>query len=422
MKKCVCFLLLLTLTLALLAGCAPADQPVLEQPADPPIQNVDDIKPDITFESAYTDLAVALFQQTAKANLDKNLLISPLSIQLALAMTANGADGQTRQEMEALIGRGIDLEALNAYLHSYVENLPSQEKAKLSIANSIWLRDQKQLTVEESFLQSNQDYYNAEVFKRSFDETTVKEINNWVDHNTAGMIDQILDKIDQQSMMYLINAMAFDAEWMVPYYDFAIADGSFTSLTGQQQTVPMLHGSEHYYLSDGHATGFVKPYVGGQYSFVVLLPNQGVDLYDYIGSMTAQQLTETLAGAEDVNVITQLPSFRYDFSQNMNDILRELGMPTAFEPDHADLSKLGKIEENNLYIGNVVHKTFIQVDGLGTKAGAATIVEVYAGSAMIPEPQPRPKEVIVDRPFVYMILDMENNLPLFIGCVTEITE
>ena len=419
MKKCICFLLLVALTLALLAGCAPADKPVPEQPTDPPANDAPDFR-QVTFEDAYTDLAVALFQQTAAVNQDKNMLISPLSIQLALAMTANGADGQTRQEMEALLGRGIDLDALNACLRAYVKKLPSGKAAKLSIANSIWFRDQKNLTVEQSFLQINKDYYDAEVFQRPFDETTVKEINNWVDHSTDGMIDQILDSIDQQSMMYLINAMAFDAEWAEQYYDFSISDGSFTTYAGQQQTVPMMHGSESRYLSDGRATGFIKPYAGNQYSFVVLLPNQGEDLYDYIGSLSAQQLTETLAGAENVNVITQLPSFRYEFTQSMNDILKEIGMPTAFDPDRADLSKLGKIEENNLFIGNVLHKTFIQVDGLGTKAGAVTMVEVYAGAAMGPAPEP--KEVIVDRPFVYMIVENETNLPLFIGCVTEITE
>ena len=422
MKKWICFLLLAAMALSLLAACAPAGQQA-EQPSDqqlPPAQNVGDKKTDVTFENAYTDLSVALFQQTAAASLEKNVLISPLSIQLALAMTANGADGQTRQEMETVLGRGINLEDLNACLHTYVEGLPSEEKAKLSIANSTWFRDQKKLTVEKSFLQINKDYYDAEVFQRPFDETTVKEINNWVDHNTDGMIDQIIDQIDELTMMYLINAMAFDAEWAEPYYETAIRDGSFTDISGKEQTVSMLHGSESQYLSDGRATGFTKSYAGGKYSFAVLLPNEGEDLYDYISSLTAQQLTKTLDSAENATVITQLPKFSYEFSLNMNDTLKKMGMPTAFDPDKADLSKLGSSTAGNLYIGNVLHKTFIQVDGLGTKAGAVTVVEIPAEGAF--EPDPNIKEVIVDRPFVYMIVDNETNLPLFIGCVTEITE
>lgn len=424
MKKCICLLLLLAMTVSLFTACAPAgkqqaDQP-FNQPDLPPAQNVGDKNTDATFESAYTDLAIALFQRSAAASREENLLISPLSIQLALAMTANGADGQTRQEMETLLG-GIHLEELNAYLRTYVKELPSEQKAKLSIANSIWFRDEaNRLTVEEDFLRTNRKYYDAEVFQRAFDETTVKEINNWVDHNTDGMIEQILDKIDDASMMYLINAMAFDAEWAEPYYETAIRDGSFTDISGKEQTVTVMHGGESAYLDDGRATGFLKPYAGGDYSFAVLLPNEGEDLYDYISSMTAQQLTNTLAGAEKVSVITQLPSFRYEFSRNMNDILKEMGMPTAFDPDKADLSKLGSFDDGNLFIGNVLHKTFVQVDGMGTKAGAVTMVEVYAGAAMAPAPEP--KKVIVDRPFVYMIVDSDTNLPLFIGCVTEITE
>ena len=420
MKKCVCFLLLVALILALLAGCVPADKPVPEQPTDPPANDAPNFQ-QVTFEDAYTDLAVALFQQTAAVNQDKNMLISPLSIQLALAMTANGADGQTRQEMETLLGGGIPLEDLNAYLHTYVEKLPSEEKAKLSIANSIWFRDEaKRLTVEEAFLQTNSDYYSAEVFQRPFDETTVKEINNWVDHNTDGMIDQIIDQIDELTMMYLINAMAFDAEWADPYYETAIREGSFTDISGKEQTVTVMHGSEEQYLSDGKATGFLKPYSGGKYSFAVLLPNEGEDLYDYISSLTAEELTKTLDSAENATVITQLPKFSYEFSLNMNDTLKKMGMPTAFDPDKADLSKLGSSTAGNLYIGKVLHKTFIQVDGLGTKAGAVTVVEIPAAGAF--EPDPNIKEVIVDRPFVYMIVENETNLPLFIGCVTEITE
>lgn len=425
MKKFVIFTLLLSICLSLFAACAPADTPVItpnDNPIDlPPSQNVSDKKTDTTFENAYIDLAVKLFQNSASASRDKNLMISPLSIQLALAMTANGANGVTRQEMEELLGGGIPLEDLNAYLHTYVETLPDSEKAKLVIANSIWFRDEAdRLTVEESFLQTNADYYGAEVFRRPFDDTTVKEINNWVDHNTDGMIDKVLDEIDDDIMMYLINAIAFDAEWAEPYTEYAILEGSFTDIAGAEQTVQMMHGTEDEYLDDGKATGFIKPYSGGKYSFAVLLPNEDVDLYDYIDSLTAETLTQTLSNAKEYTVVSQLPKFRYEYELTMNEVLMEMGMPTAFNTRAADFSNLGHSPDANLYIGSVLHKTFIQVDGMGTKAGAVTVVEMPAYGAYMPEPEV--KEVIVDRPFVYMILDNQTNLPIFIGCVTEITE
>ena len=218
--------------------------------------------------------------------------------------------------------------------------------------------------------------------------------------------------------MYLINAIAFEGEWAQPYEEFCIREGTFTTISGAEQTVSMMHGEEFTYLNDGRATGFVKPYKGGKYSFAVLLPNEGEDLYAYIDSLTAKGIAKALRDAENCKVITQLPKFSYEYELTMNEMLKEMGMPTVFDPERADLSRLGSSTEGNLYVSQVLHKTFIQVDGLGTKAGAVTMVAVADGAAL----ETDFKEVIVDRPFVYMILDNENNLPIFMGCVTEITE
>lgn len=419
MKKYICLLLVLAMSVTMLAACKPAGELQSEPVPNPTPQQVADQEQDATFRGSYKALALQLFQHSAKASQGENLLISPLSIQLALAMTANGAEGQTRQEMEDLLGQGIALEDLNAYLHTYTENLPAEEKAKLSIANSIWFRDQQgRLTVEESFLQTNANYYGADIFRRPFDKTTVKEINNWTDANTDGMIPEILNEIPYEAVMYLINAIAFEGEWAQPYEEFCIREGTFTTISGAEQTVSMMHGEEFTYLNDGRATGFVKPYKGGKYSFAVLLPNEGEDLYAYIDSLTAKGITKALRDAENCKVITQLPKFSYEYELTMNEMLKEMGMPTVFDPERADLSRLGSSTEGNLYVSQVLHKTFIQVDGLGTKAGAVTMVAVADGAAL----ETDFKEVIVDRPFVYMILDNENNLPIFMGCVTEITE
>lgn len=421
MKRIICLFLLLALSLGLLAACRGADGPQTDLIGKPEPQQVVEKKPDAAFRDCYKTLALQLFQKSAAASRDENLMISPLSIQLALAMTANGADGQTRQEMEALLGQGIPLEELNAYLHTYVGELPTGKDYKLQIANSVWFRDEaERLTVEESFLQTNADYYDAQIYKRAFDTTTVKEINDWVDTNTDGMITKILDQIDKSAMMYLINAIAFDAQWAEPYMEHAIREGSFTDIAGQHQTVSMMHSEETTYLDDGKATGFLKPYSGNRYSFAVLLPNQDVQLYDYIESLTADGITKTIRDAKECTVITQMPKFSYEYELGMVDILREMGMPAAFDSGSADFTKMGHSADGNLFIGQVLHKTFIQVDGMGTKAGAITAVIVYGESAI--EPDPNVKEVIVDRPFVYMILDNETNLPIFLGCVTQITE
>ena len=372
---------------------------------------------DETFINSQMRLALELFKSSAKESENKNVLISPLSIQLALSMTANGAVGQTKMEMEKLLGGEISIEELNQYLYSYVKSLPSEEKSKLEIANSIWWRDTEDiLTVEKDFLQTNADYYGADAYKAPFDGQTVKDINDWVKEKTDGMIDSIVDEIDKFTMMYLINALVFDAEWENVYTKSDIRDGTFSSISGKKSVVPMMNSEEYKYLDDGKSVGFIKDYKDGKHSFAALLPNEDIGIYNYIKGQTTEGLLEILNNAKEELVKATMPKFSYEYEIGMSGILKALGIPTAFDESLADFSKMGKLssKDDNLYIGDVLHKTFISVDELGTKAGAVTSVEVdRMGMA-------KPNYVKLDRPFVYMIIDNATSLPIFIGAVMDI--
>lgn len=371
---------------------------------------------DDAFAQSQMRLAVDLFQSSVLESKDENVLISPLSIQLALAMTANGADGNTKAEMEALLGGEISLEDLNEYLYSYVNNLPSAEKYKLQIANSIWFRDDEgRLQVEKGFLQKNANYYGAQAYKAAFDDQTLKDINNWVKDHTDGMIDSILDQIDEDAVMYLINALVFDAEWQHVYDKSDVYKGKFTNIGGTEKQVDMMHSEESVYLQDENAIGFMKPYSGSKYNFAVLLPNEGIDIYEYIAGLTGEELMDTLSTPQLGMVMATLPKFSYEYELTMNDVLNELGMPSAFSGDTADFSKMAHSSRGNIYIGDVLHKTFISVDELGTKAGAVTKVQMNDESAPMSE-----WVVTLNRPFVYMIIDNETNLPVFIGTVMDV--
>ena len=371
---------------------------------------------DDAFGNNQMELALKLFKSSADATKNQNTLVSPLSIQLALAMTANGANGETLKEMEALLGNGMSIDDLNRYLKSYVEGLPSTKKAKLQIANSIWFRnDENRLKVEKNFLQTNADYYGADAFKAPFDNSTLKKINDWVKENTDSMIDKVLDSIDDDAVMYLINAITFDAEWQTVYSKNAVRDGIFTNIDGKKKTVSMMYSEESRFISDGKATGFLKAYKGGKYSFAALLPNEGVDLYDYITGLDADSLKNTLSNPKYTEVAATMPKFSYDYELKMNEVLCEQGMAKAFDSENADFTKLGRSSRGNIYIGDVLHKTFISVDELGTKAGAVTKVEMVDKMAAFDR-----KVVTLDRPFVYMIIDNETNLPIFMGAVTDI--
>ncbi|MDD4657811.1 MAG: serpin family protein, partial [Eubacteriales bacterium] len=204
-------LLLLAAITVNLSACVPAVQ-AADLMTGVSGKSVQGKNTDTKFIGNTADFSLELFKKTSSE--EKNSLISPLSVLLALAMTANGADTQTLSEMETVLGGDIGLEELNEYLFSYVQNLPRDKKARVDIANSIWFQeDEDQLLVERDFLQKNADYYNAAAYKSPFDGQTLKDINNWVKENTDGMIDKILDQISPAAVMYLINAVVFDAQW-----------------------------------------------------------------------------------------------------------------------------------------------------------------------------------------------------------------
>lgn len=357
---------------------------------------------------AATDFGLKLLKESMKEG--ENALISPLSVLCALGMTANGAEGDTLKQMEMLFG--ISRQQMNEYLYGYINALPQGEKYKLTPANSIWIKDMEGLKIQEDFLQANADWHNAEIYKAPFDNSTVEEINNWVNENTDGMIPTILNNIPRDAVMYLINALAFDAEWQNIYESTQIRDGIFTASDGTKQDVEMMYSDEHQYLEDDGAVGFIKYYVDEKYAFAALLPDEGTSLEDYTASLTAERLSELLANPQKITVKTAIPKFRCEYSVELNDILHHMGMTHAFDREAADFTSMGSCTEGPLYISRILHKTYISVDERGTKAGAVTAVEMLRATALAPE---EVKTVYLDRPFLYMLIDCEENLPVFIG-------
>lgn len=405
--------LLLAITLNL-TGCSPSVQ-AADMMDGITARSVQEKAADARFIGNTADFSVELFKNTISK--DNNSLISPLSVLLALAMTANGADNKTLTQMEAVLGGDISLDELNEYLLSYANNLPNQEKSRLTIANSIWFReDEGRLQVEKDFLLKNADYYKAAAYKSAFDDQTLEDINNWVNINTDGMIDKILDQIAEDAVMYLINAIVFDAQWKAVYNKNNINPGEFTALDGSKQQVDMMFSEESFYLEDDLTTGFIKPYADDKYSFVALLPNPGISLPDYVAALSGEKFMQIIDNASETLVSATMPKFSYDYTVQMNGALKSMGMPDAFSALNADFARLGKSSRGNIFIGEVLHKTFISVDELGTKAGAVTKVE------MKDEAYVETKIVRLDRPFVYAIIDNASKLPVFIGTVMQIEE
>lgn len=350
-----------------------------------------------------TGLGIRMLQQNLEGS---NPLLSPLSVSLALSMTANGAADQTLSQMEAALG--ADTATLNAFF-------AGQKNGKqLQSANSIWLKDDESLHVEESFLQQNAASFGADIFSVPFDEAAKTAINDWVSKNTDKMIPQIVDEIPKEAVMYLVNALSFDAKWEEIYKSSDVWDGTFTNLDGETVHVDFLHGEEGQYLKDETAQGFLKPYAGGRYAFAALLPDEDTNIESYVNSLTGERLHAILSSPEETFVEIAMPKFKAEYSAELSESLAALGMTDAFDGEKADFSRLGSSAEGNIYISRVLHKTFLQLDEAGTKAGAATAVEMKTEGAM-----EYPYYVRLDRPFVYMIVDLETKIPVFLGVLTD---
>ncbi len=410
--------LALTLAAAMtasLAGCMQADAEDLMEDVKPnavtPL-SADDLA---AGGAALTDFAVRLLQTSEEDG--KNTLVSPLSVLYALAMTANGAKGETLTQMEQTLGS--DTQTLNEYLYSYRNALSQGKKYKLHLANSIWFTKDERFTVDQQFLQTNGDYYGADIYRAAFDDKTCKEINGWVKKNTDGMIPEILDEIPQAAVMYLVNALAFEAEWDAIYKEDQIYTEQFTLADGTTRNVKMMSSTVPKYLEDENAAGFIKYYSGGEYAFAALLPNEDTTLAQYVADLDGAALHDLLRNAEDISVLTRIPKFETAYSTDLAQVLAQMGMPLAFDPEQADFSGLGSSSAGNLYISRVLHKTYLSVAEKGTKAGAATVVETKNSSATLLDGK---KRVYLNRPFVYMLIDCNTMTPFFIGTMHDVQQ
>ena len=359
---------------------------------------------------AMTGFGVSLLQ---KEMTKENPLLSPLSILAALSMTANGAQGETKTQMESVLG--ANTETLNSVFSALWSEKSKDEQLKL--ANSIWFKNTPTLHVEDAFLQKNADCFGAGIYSAPFDASTKQAINDWVKKSTDGMIPEILDEIPEYTVMYLVNALAFDAKWERIFKTTQVHTGRFTSREGVEQTGDFLYGESNQFLSGEHAEGFLKFYEGQKYAFAALLPEEGMEIGEFVSGLTGEALHAILSSPQNEFVEFGLPKFKAEFDTELSESLIALGMTDAFDGALADFSALGSSQEGNIFISRVLHKTFIQVDEAGTKAGAATAVEMTTEGAM-----EYPHSVYLERPFVYMIVDMETRLPVFLGVLTALPE
>jgi len=366
------------------------------------------------FIRSSANFSIRLFRKTA-AGESGSVMVAPMSVLTAMTMTGNGAGSgsATLTQMQKVLAGGMKIQKLDRCLQWWTGRLTSSGSAKIRTANSIWYRDSGDLTVNDAFLQTNKKYLNAGAYKSSFTNSeTVPAMNKWVSDSTDGMIPSIIETIGDSDMLYLLDAVSFDAAWKDKYNAEQVSAEKFTAGDGTKQTVDMMSSEEMSYIKDGQSTGFIKPYKKG-YSFVAILPNKGVTVKQYVSGMTGTKFRKMIRSEKESFTEAGIPKFTCEYTKTLNDTLKSLGITDAFS-ENADFSKMGTLKNGGLCIGNVLHKTYITVNENGTRAGAVTSVGMNATSAYTPH------KVILNRPFVYAIIDNHTDLPVFIGTVTSV--
>ena len=411
MKKRATALLLALQMILPMAGCGVRAQELTKDIEPQALDTTTDLT---AGGEAVTAFALSLLRGERAGG--SSVLLSPVSVLNALGMVANGAGGDTLKQLEA--AAGMSLNQLNDFLYTYRMSLPAAYKScAVSLANSAWIRED--FRVEDDFLRSCVNYYGAEIYRSAFDSGLVTDLNRWVSKKTDGMIDRLLEQApDVLTMLYLVNAACFDARWDTPYTKADLRTGlPFTAADGTQQTADYLTGTESIYLSGNNVTGFVKPYDGGKYAFVALLPDEGVTLADYLENLTGEHLYKLITDHRSADVQVSIPKFDAQSELELEEPLKDMGITDLFNVSTADLRSIGSAPSgNNLYVFSVLHKTYLELDENGTKAAAATSLEVNAGAA---PPSEDVKTVTLDRPFLYMIVDTHACVPLFMGTVTS---
>ncbi len=365
------------------------------------------------FENRMGDFAFEFFKNTltADGSVKPNELISPISAAMCLGLLNNGARGNTQTQITSLFG--MTTAQFNQGFYEYASSLYSGKNCRVEVANSIWMKDNA-LQVEPDFLQANADWYGAQAYASPFDQSTLEDINNWCYNHTQGKIKKVLDEIPPLAVMYLINTLDFDAKWDTPYKREQIEGGIFFNQSGSTADVKMLRSTESFYLEDENAVGFTRPYKDGKYSFMAMLPNEGVDIHEYLNSLDGEKWRELWENGYGREVHAAIPEFSYERELTLNETLYHMGVTDMFSPELADFSGIDKTQP--LFCALVKQKSFIQVDRNGTKAASVTY---GAMKGMAADPS-MAVYITLDRPFFYAIVDNEYKLPLFLGAVVNL--
>ncbi|HOU17310.1 MAG TPA: serpin family protein [Candidatus Marinimicrobia bacterium] len=349
-----------------------------------------------------------------KAN-GNNLFVSPVSVSMALGMTANGAAGSTLEAMHSTLGfENLTEDEINQSYQSLINLLRSLDsKVKFRIANSIWYRNE--FTALPTFIDVNQTYFDAVVRGLDFNQdAAVDTMNAWIEAQTDGFIKQLIEKpINTNTIMFLLNAIYFKGTWTYQFNEEHTQEAPFYLNNDNTANCQMMSLSSDFDYAETDELQIIDlPYNNGFFTMTVLLPQSSDDLNSLISGMTDEKWNNLIAGLSTTTVSLYLPKFKLEWFQVLNDQLSELGMGIAFD-NRADFSRINDQYGSELYISEVRHKSFIEVDEEGTEAAAAASVEITYKS--VSDDTEDITVMRVDHPFIFAIRERASGTILFIG-------
>lgn len=398
-KKLLCSIILPTLAAAL------------------PLTATADNSPLATADNGF---AFKLLRQLVQDQPAQDIFISPYSATTVLQMVGNGAAGQTKSEMQSVLGTAnLTTEDANAANKNILESLGQNTNVILTTANAIWCR--ASVPLKPDFLAANRDFYDATVESMDFaDPASVDVINAWASEKTHGKIPSIADgMIDpDQTQMFLASAVYFKGKWEDPFDASDTKDRPFYLHDGSQKTVPMMTKAKTFTYR--HGTGYQAvrlPYLDDNLSMYVFLPDTNSSPENLLSILNGDKWRRiTKPGFSDRSGTLVLPRFKLNYTADLKAPLKNLGIKAAFEDSIADFSG---ISQTNLSISGAVQKTFVEVKEEGTEAAAVSAVATWSTSS-IEVPPPNPFEMVVDHPFLFLIEDNQTGIILFMGVVFDL--
>ena len=371
--------------------------------------------PDAALTAANLDFAFRLQSAVMGNRASSNLLLSPLSVSIALAMVLNGARGSTRQAIASALGLGAmstaDLNQANARL---LAALPARDpKVQLEIADSLWQR--QDLALLPGFVAAVGKAYGAVPTRLNFsDPGAPAVINAWVSKHTHGLIAKIIDQIPPEMVLFLVNALYFKGPWAAPFYPSATAPGPFTLQGGSVVKMPMMTQAGRFaYTRQSAYEAISLPYGSGRFSMYLVLPAKSSSLRAWLSGLTARSWAGMVAGLSPQRGTISMPKFNLRYTTTLNSALSTLGMGIAFDAKRADFSAMSRGPQ--LSISEVRHAAVMQVDEQGTRAAAVTSVGIRATAIEVENSF----TMTINRPFFCAIRDETTGTLLFAASVVD---